>query len=52
MALGLLSFAFPKDGIKLGESLKLEFIEPHSLLGTAPKKDVSKLIRLEEQVQR
>ena len=45
LALGLLSFSFPKDGISISSNLKLEFPSLSSLFGEkSSKKDISKII--------
>jgi lysophospholipase L1-like esterase len=45
LALGLLSFSFPKDGITISSNLKLEFPSLNSLFGEKSfKKDISKII--------
>jgi lysophospholipase L1-like esterase len=45
LALGLLSFSFPKDGITISSNLKLEFPSLKSLFGEkSSKKDISKII--------
>ena len=45
LALGLLSFSFPKDGITISSNLKLEFPSINSLFGEKSfKKDISKII--------
>lgn len=45
LALGLLSFSFPKDGIAISSSLKLEFPSLATLFGEKTnKKDISKIL--------
>lgn len=45
MALGLISFTFPKNGIKLTKEIKLNFPELNSLFSaTSTKKDISNII--------
>jgi lysophospholipase L1-like esterase len=45
LALGLLSFSFPKNGIAITSNLKLEFPSFEKLFGeTSNKKDISKII--------
>lgn len=45
LALGLLSFTFPENGIQLSSNLTLKFTDVHALLASkSNKKDISKII--------
>ncbi len=51
LALGLLSFSFPKDGIAVGSNLKLEFPTLAALFGEkTDKKDISKILDAVDQI--
>lgn len=51
LALGLLSFTFPKDGIVLTNSFRLNFLEIKSLFeNKSSKKDISKIINAIENI--
>lgn len=51
LALGLLSFTFPKDGIVLTNSIRLNFLEIKSLFeNKSSKKDISKIINEIENI--
>lgn len=51
LALGLLSFSFPKNGIAVGSNLKLEFPTFAALFGEkTDKKDISKILDAVDQI--